>query len=107
MNDLFRERYQRDMTGNSARSFTGLIVLAEAINRANRLTPHAVRAALAQTDIGADQRIMPWDGIRFDPETGQNTLGKGIIVQVQQGRNVTVWPIRSRYILRSGRMRRS
>jgi len=92
VNDLFRERYHRDMTGNSARSFTGLIVLAEAINRADGLTPRAVRDALARTDIGADQLIMPWDGIRFDPETGQNTLGKGIIVQVQQGRYVTVWP---------------
>jgi branched-chain amino acid transport system substrate-binding protein len=69
-----------------------LIVLAEAINRADGLTPQAVRAALVRTDIGADQLIMPWDGIRFDPETGQNTLGKGIIVQVQQGRYVTVWP---------------
>jgi branched-chain amino acid transport system substrate-binding protein len=92
VNDLFRERYHCDMTGNSARSFTGLIVLAEAINRANGLTPQAVRAALALTELGADQLIMPWNGIRFDPETGQNTLGKGIIVQVQQGRYVTVWP---------------
>lgn len=92
VNNLFRERYQRDMTGNSARSFTGLIVLSEAINRAKGLTPHAVRDALAQTHIASDQLIMPWDGIRFDPVTGQNTLGKGIIVQVQQGRYVTVWP---------------
>jgi branched-chain amino acid transport system substrate-binding protein len=92
VNDLFHARYQRDMTGNSARSFTGLIVLAEAINRAKGLTPQAIRVALAQTDLGADQLVMPWDGIRFDPETGQNILGKGIIVQVQQGRYVTVWP---------------
>jgi branched-chain amino acid transport system substrate-binding protein len=92
VNDLFRARYRRDMTGNSARSFTGLIILAEAINRANGLTPQAVRAALVRTDLGADQLIMPWDGIRFDPESGQNTLGKGIIVQVQQGIYVTVWP---------------
>lgn len=92
VNDLFRQRYHRDMTGSSARSFTGLIVLAEAINRAEDLTPKAVRAALIQTDLGADELIMPWEGIRFDPATGQNTLGKGIIVQVQRGRYVTVWP---------------
>lgn len=92
VNDLFRERYQRDMTGNSARSFTGLMVLSEAINRAKGLTPHAVRDALAKTHMASDELIMPWDGIRFDPETGQNTLGKGIIVQVLQGRYVTVWP---------------
>ena len=34
---------------------------------------------------------MPWDGIKFDA-TGQNTMGAGIIVQVQNGNYVTVWP---------------
>jgi branched-chain amino acid transport system substrate-binding protein len=92
VNDLFRLRYHRDMTGLSARSFTGLMVLAEALDRADGLRPEAVRKALLQTDLRSDQLIMPWDGIRFDPGTGQNTLGKGIIVQVQQGRYVTVWP---------------
>lgn len=92
VNDLFRRRYHHDMTGNSARSFTCLMVIAEALNRAQGLSPEAVRKALLQTDLSSDQLIMPWDGIRFDPETGQNTLGKGIIVQVQQGRYVTVWP---------------
>jgi branched-chain amino acid transport system substrate-binding protein len=92
VNALFRSRYQRNMTGNSARSFTGLMVLADAINRAHRLSPEAVRKALLQTDMASEQLIMPWEGIRFDPDTGQNVLGKGIIVQVQQGRYVTVWP---------------
>ena len=34
---------------------------------------------------------MPWVGIKFD-DNGQNTLGSGIIVQVQNGKYVTVWP---------------
>jgi branched-chain amino acid transport system substrate-binding protein len=80
------------MSGNSARSFTALMVLADALNRAPGLGSEAIRKGLLQTDLKADDLIMPWDGIRFDPETGQNLLGKGIIVQVQQGRYVTVWP---------------
>jgi branched-chain amino acid transport system substrate-binding protein len=92
VNEIFRQRRQHDMTGNSARSFTGLMVLAEALNRASGTEPEAVRKALLQTDLGPEQVIMPWNGIRFDPETGQNTLGKGIIVQVQNGRYATVWP---------------
>ncbi len=34
---------------------------------------------------------MPWQGIKFDAQ-GQNTEGAGIIVQVQGGAYVTVWP---------------
>jgi len=92
VNELFRARHQRDMTGNSARTFTGLTVLAEAIDRARKLEPEAVRQALALTHLEGGRLVMPWDGIRFDTETHQNTLGGGIIVQVQEGRYVTVWP---------------
>jgi branched-chain amino acid transport system substrate-binding protein len=34
---------------------------------------------------------MPWQGVQFD-ETGQNTLGTGIIVQFQDGAYRTVFP---------------
>jgi branched-chain amino acid transport system substrate-binding protein len=34
---------------------------------------------------------MPWKGVKFD-ETGQNTLGAGILVQVRDGKYATVWP---------------
>jgi branched-chain amino acid transport system substrate-binding protein len=93
VNELFKEKTGRNMTGHSARAFTGLIVLADAINRAAMLTPEAIRAALQETDLAGDQLIMPWDGVRFDPSTGQNVLGQGIIVQVQGGEYRTVWPL--------------
>jgi branched-chain amino acid transport system substrate-binding protein len=79
------------MNGNSARTFTGLLTLADAINRAASTEPEKVRAALQATDIPASQLIMPWDGIKFD-QRGQNTLGRGIIVQVLNGEYTTVWP---------------
>jgi branched-chain amino acid transport system substrate-binding protein len=91
VNDLFVARYQTSFNGNSARSFTGLMTLAEAINRAGSTKPEAIQKALAETDIPGRKLIMPWKGIRFDA-TGQNTLGSGIIVQVQDGQYVTVWP---------------
>ncbi len=92
VNNLFRQRYGKDMTGNSARSFTGTLVLADALNRAASLTPRAIREALLQTDVPAEQLILPWQGVKFEPETGQNILGGGIIVQIQQGEYRTVWP---------------
>lgn len=92
VNALFKERFGRNMTGNSARAFTGIIVLAYAIERAASVEPEAIRKALAGTDISGDACIMPWEGVRFDPDTGQNVLGKGIIVQIQNGEYRTVWP---------------
>lgn len=92
VNDLYFERYKTNFNGNSARTFTGLMALAEAINRAGSTKPEAIQKALVETDIPGSKLIMPWKGIRFDA-TGQNTLGSGIIVQVQDGKYVTVWPL--------------
>lgn len=92
VNDLYKERYGTNMNGNSARAFTGMLTLADAINRAGSTEPEAIQKALLETDIPADQIIMPWKGIKFDPETHQNILGSGIIVQIQDGEYKTVWP---------------
>jgi branched-chain amino acid transport system substrate-binding protein len=91
VNDIYFERYKTNFNGNSARTFTGLLTLAEAINRAGSTKPEAIQKALVETDIPGSKLIMPWKGIKFDA-SGQNTLGNGIIVQVQDGKYVTVWP---------------
>ena len=90
-NDAFNRRYKINFTGNSARTFTGLMVLADAINRAAATTPEAIQRALIATNIPANKLIMPWKGVKFD-ETGQNTLGQGILVQIIGGQYKTVWP---------------
>jgi len=92
VNQMFKERYGADMNGNSARAFTGMLVLANAINEAGSTDPEAIREALLETNIPGDKLIMPWDGVRFDPETHQNTLGKGIICQIIDQEYYTVWP---------------
>jgi branched-chain amino acid transport system substrate-binding protein len=91
VDDLFKSRYKIDFTGNSARSFTGLMVLADAINRAGSTDPEAIRKALAATNIDGSHLIMPWKGVKFD-EQGQNTLGAGILVQIRDGKYNTIWP---------------
>lgn len=92
INQMFRERYGTDMNGNSARAFTGMLVLADAINRAGSTDPEKIRQELLETNISSDELIMPWDGVKFDQETHQNTLGKGIIAQIIDQEYYTVWP---------------
>jgi branched-chain amino acid transport system substrate-binding protein len=92
VSDMFQERFGHTMEGATARSFTATLVLADAINRAGSTEPEAIRQALLATDIPGDQLIMPWPGVKFDPETGQNIAGSGIVVQAQEGQYYTVWP---------------
>jgi branched-chain amino acid transport system substrate-binding protein len=91
VNDLFNSRYKINFTGNSSRTFTGLMVLADAVNRAGSTDPEVIRKALVATDIQGKNLIMPWKGVKFDA-TGQNTLGQGILVQIVDGKYNTVWP---------------
>ena len=91
VNDLYNARYKINLTGNSSRTFTGLMVMADAVNRAGSTDPEAIRKALTETNIRADNLIMPWKGVKFDA-TGQNTLGRGILVQIIDGKYNTVWP---------------
>jgi branched-chain amino acid transport system substrate-binding protein len=67
------------------------MVMADAINRAKSTEPEAIRKALSETNITADHLIMPWKGVKFD-ENGQNVLGRGILVQIVDGKYNTVWP---------------
>lgn len=92
VNTIYKAKYGINMTGNSARAFTAAMTLLDAINRAGSTEPAAIKKALEETNIPADQLIMPWKGIKFDPTTHQNVLGQGIIVQIQNGEYVTVWP---------------
>ena len=85
VNDLFNARYKINFTGNSSRTFTGLMVLADALNRAGSTEPEAIRKALVTTDIPGSKLIMPWKGVKFDA-SGQNTLGQGILVQIVDGK---------------------
>jgi branched-chain amino acid transport system substrate-binding protein len=88
---LYEKTYGKPMDGTPARAFQATMVLADAINRAGSAEPAKIRKALAETNLPADQLIMPWEGVRFD-EHGQNTLTRGIFIQTQGGAPATVWP---------------
>ncbi len=92
VNALFNAKFGENMNSNAARAFTGMIVLAEAINRAGSTSPEAIRQALLATDFSEAETIMPWEGVQFDAATHENVLARSIIVQIQGGEYKTVWP---------------
>ncbi len=92
VNELFKKHSNgRDLSDNSARSFTGFMVLLEALNRAGSTDPEKLRAALVATNIPADQLIVPYRGVKFDAN-GQNELVEAILMQAQKGKYCTIYP---------------
>ncbi len=89
--DLYKARFGVDMDDVSARTFTGVLCLADAINRAGALSAAAIGRALRETHIPASQLIMPWEGIEFD-EMGQNRHAGGVVTQILGGEYKVVWP---------------
>lgn len=91
VNDMFRKRSRKDLNDYSSRQFMGLIVLADAINRAASIDGEKIRAALAATDLPGDHTIMPWKRVKFDA-TGQNDDADPVLLQWTGKKFVTIFP---------------
>jgi branched-chain amino acid transport system substrate-binding protein len=92
VNAIFKKHSNgRDLSDVPARGFTGFMTLLDAFNRAGSTDPEKLRAALAATNIPADQLIVPYRGVKFDA-TGQNELVRAILMQVQKGKWCTIYP---------------
>jgi len=92
INQLFGIRFGgKPLDGNTARDIMGVLVLADAIDRAGSTKPDDIRTALQKTNIPGTLTLMPWKNISFDAN-GQNQGGAGIIEQIQDGVYQTVWP---------------
>lgn len=92
---LYKAKTGRELRGGAARSMQGVLVLADAINRAGSTNPEAIRKALVATNLTDTQLAMPWAGVKFD-QKGQNSLGAGLVLQLEGKRYETVWPERYR-----------
>lgn len=91
INEMYKAKTGKELNGNNARSMQGILVLADAINRAGSTDPEAIRKALAATDLNDSQIAMPWAGVKFDG-TGQNIKGAGLILELKGASYQTVWP---------------
>jgi len=91
INELFKAKSNKDLNDNTSREFMGLIVLADAINRAKSTDGEKIRAALAATEIPGEQTIMPWKRVKFD-EMGQNNDADPVLLQYIGGKFVTISP---------------
>jgi branched-chain amino acid transport system substrate-binding protein len=91
VNDLYKKKTNVDLDDPSARAMQGMLILADAINRAGSTEAAKIQAALRATDLKANQVVTGYNGVKFD-EKGQNVLASSLITQMQGGKYVPVWP---------------
>jgi len=91
VNEMFRKKTGNDLDDPSARAMQGLLIVADAINRAGSTEPAKIQAALKATDLKANQVVTGYNGVKFD-EKGQNVLASSLITQMVGGKYIPVWP---------------
>ena len=91
INAMYKEKSGKDFNDYSSRQFMGLIVMADAINRAKSTDGEKIREALVATDMLGEQTIMPWKRVKFD-EMGQNNDADPVLLQYVGGKLVTIFP---------------
>jgi branched-chain amino acid transport system substrate-binding protein len=87
VNALYKAKTGNDLTGASARSFTGLQTWVHVLEKAASTEPAAIQKAANALNIPGNELVVPWAGIKFSTtgdEIGQNTLGSGLIGQYQK-----------------------
>jgi branched-chain amino acid transport system substrate-binding protein len=91
INNMFKEKSGKDLNDFSSRQFMGLLVMADAINRAKSTDGDKIREALVATDMPGETTIMPWKRVKFD-EMGQNNDADPVLLQYTGGKFVTIFP---------------
>jgi branched-chain amino acid transport system substrate-binding protein len=91
INEMYKAKSGKDFNDLTSRQFMGLIVMADAINRAKSVDGEKIREALVATDMPGDVTIMPWKRVKFD-EMGQNNDADPVLLQYVGGKFVTIAP---------------
>jgi branched-chain amino acid transport system substrate-binding protein len=93
VNEIYKKYSRGQSMGELAmREITGLLWMADTINRAKSVEPAALAKAAHETDMKPDQMIIDYKGIKFD-KTNQNELASGVVTQIGwDGEKHTIWP---------------
>lgn len=89
--ERFQAKFGVPMNGHAAETYMATMVLADALERAGSTDRAKLRDALAQTNMCGDRNILPYNCVKFDV-SGQSPEGQLVMLQVQKGQFVSVWP---------------
>jgi len=90
VNQMYKAKTGNDLSGASARSFTGLQAWVHVLEKAGSTKPADIQKAANAIEIPGDELVVPWAGVKFSTtgdELGQNILGSGLIGQYQKAKD--------------------
>jgi len=90
INDLYKAKTGRNLSGASARSFTALQAWVHVLEKAGSTKQADIQKAANEVKVDAAELIVPWKGVKFattGKDIGQNELGTGMIGQYQKGKD--------------------
>jgi branched-chain amino acid transport system substrate-binding protein len=93
INEIYKKySHSQNMGELAMREITGMLWMADTINRAKSVEPAALAQAAMETNTPPEQMIIDYKGIRFD-KNHQNELATGVVTQVGwDGEKHTIWP---------------
>lgn len=86
----YKEKYGDDMSVHAVWGYESICVIADALERAGSTDSEAIVKALRNTEI-SDHVLAQSGSIKFD-EKGENVNAAGVLVQIQNGKHVVVYP---------------
>lgn len=87
--NAYYETYGEEIPVASIYGYESIMVLADALERAEDDSAEELRAALASTNM--ENHVLPQGAIEFD-ETGENIRSAGVLIEIQNGKQVIVFP---------------
>jgi len=89
---LYKDTYgEEPRSGHSLMNFMGTNVLLDVLEQVGEINPDKIRDTAMKYKLEEGKSATGW-GVEFDPQTGQNKLGKPFVHQWVNGKLVTVWP---------------
>ncbi len=89
LRETYVEKYGEEIPVAAIYGYESVMVIADALKRAESLEYDAIRDALASSDI--ENHVLPQGNIAFD-EAGENINSAGVLIQIQNGKQVIVFP---------------
>ena len=93
VNAMYKAKTGNDLSGASARSFTGLQTWVHVLELAGSTKPQDIQRAANAILIPGEELVVPWAGVKFSTsgdELGQNIMGSGLIGQYQKAADGSV-----------------
>lgn len=85
----YRERYGEDIPVCAIYGYESVMLIADALMRAEEVSPEALRNALAESEY--TDHVLPQGAVVFD-DAGENINSAGVLIQIQDGKQVIVYP---------------